>query len=155
MLCILFLMIRLPPRSTLFPYTTLFRSVLDVVERARLARAPRLALPGRDRAHVLHQDVRGDFAVERGLERVAVAPVGLGHHRASLSATSASRFSQPIARRPSSRSWISSIIRRVSGSGTPSCAAFSRAGPKRPSTSVLRFRTAGDGRFGPGLEQAD
>src|SRR5256886_16730138 len=24
-----FLMIRLPPRSTLFPYTTLFRSVLD------------------------------------------------------------------------------------------------------------------------------
>src|SRR5947208_16472206 len=27
-----FLMIRPPPRSTLFPYTTLFRSVLDVVE---------------------------------------------------------------------------------------------------------------------------
>src|SRR5438045_6379068 len=26
-LCILFLLIRLPPRSTLFPYTTLFRSV--------------------------------------------------------------------------------------------------------------------------------
>src|SRR2546422_1557464 len=31
-----FLMIRRPPRSTLFPYTTLFRSIADV---ARLARA--------------------------------------------------------------------------------------------------------------------
>src|SRR3712207_8137203 len=29
MLCFFFLMIRRPPRSTLFPYTTLFRSVLD------------------------------------------------------------------------------------------------------------------------------
>src|SRR3989442_7673998 len=29
-----FLMIRRPPRSTLFPYTTLFRSVLDVTEGA-------------------------------------------------------------------------------------------------------------------------
>src|SRR2546428_13503944 len=28
---IFFLMIRRPPRSTLFPYTTLFRSTLDVV----------------------------------------------------------------------------------------------------------------------------
>src|SRR3712207_7598388 len=29
-----FLMIRRPPRSTLFPYTTLFRSCLDLAERA-------------------------------------------------------------------------------------------------------------------------
>src|SRR2546426_5848962 len=29
-------MIRRPPRSTLFPYTTLFRSAEDVVERLRL-----------------------------------------------------------------------------------------------------------------------
>src|SRR3989442_4718132 len=29
-----FLMIRRPPRSTLFPYTTLFRSVADEIERA-------------------------------------------------------------------------------------------------------------------------
>src|ERR1035437_1900149 len=28
-LCVFFLMIRRPPRSTLFPYTTLFRSVLE------------------------------------------------------------------------------------------------------------------------------
>src|SRR5947207_9661329 len=33
-----FLMIRRPPRSTLFPYTTLFRSVdLDAEDRARVA----------------------------------------------------------------------------------------------------------------------
>src|SRR3712207_8255816 len=30
MLSVFFLMIRRPPRSTLFPYTTLFRSLLDV-----------------------------------------------------------------------------------------------------------------------------
>src|SRR3712207_8340456 len=30
-LCFFFLMIRRPPRSTLFPYTTLFRSVGDLV----------------------------------------------------------------------------------------------------------------------------
>src|SRR2546425_8617824 len=37
-----FLMIRRPPRSTLFPYTTLFRSLLDV---------PRPVLPGSPRSH--------------------------------------------------------------------------------------------------------
>src|SRR3712207_8012871 len=37
-----FLMIRRPPRSTLFPYTTLFRSVRDVERwRATLAGSPR------------------------------------------------------------------------------------------------------------------
>src|SRR3712207_7020531 len=30
-------MIRRPPRSTLFPYTTLFRSLLDLVARRQLA----------------------------------------------------------------------------------------------------------------------
>src|SRR5260370_17867832 len=33
--CLFFLMIRRPPRSTLFPYTTLFRSVLPEVCAAR------------------------------------------------------------------------------------------------------------------------
>src|SRR6266568_5704348 len=35
-----FLMIRRPPRSTLFPYTTLFRSHIVIVLFARLARSP-------------------------------------------------------------------------------------------------------------------
>src|SRR2546430_8319449 len=39
MFCFFFLMIRRPPRSTLFPYTTLFRSRLI----STLARAPRAA----------------------------------------------------------------------------------------------------------------
>src|SRR5258708_19731716 len=42
-------MIRRPPRSTLFPYTTLFRSVITTVEvsGAPWARTPKLALnPG-------------------------------------------------------------------------------------------------------------
>src|SRR5439155_13880138 len=35
-----FLMIRRPPRSTLFPYTTLFRSLLSSGGKTRRARAP-------------------------------------------------------------------------------------------------------------------
>src|SRR2546430_11041327 len=45
-----FLMIRRPPRSTLFPYTTLFRSVPRRGERARSAQADRAA---RRRGHRL------------------------------------------------------------------------------------------------------
>src|SRR2546429_5894400 len=61
--CFFFLMIRPPPRSTLFPYTTLFRSRLDL-RRPREARAlrPRHRLPrgvGRPRG-VLGRPGRGD-----------------------------------------------------------------------------------------------
>src|SRR5256885_11645501 len=38
LVCFFFLMIRRPPRSTLFPYTTLFRSVLVVMLGRELAR---------------------------------------------------------------------------------------------------------------------
>src|SRR3712207_8943281 len=43
-------MIRRPPRSTLFPYTTLFRSRDRAGDALDLLRAPRLGPPGRDRA---------------------------------------------------------------------------------------------------------
>src|SRR5215203_7073270 len=46
-----FLMIRRPPRSTLFPYTTLFRSRPGRPGRARGQRRPRLARPGRSEEH--------------------------------------------------------------------------------------------------------
>src|SRR3712207_8253105 len=36
MLCFFFLMIRRPPRSTLFPYTTLFRSRTNITERVNV-----------------------------------------------------------------------------------------------------------------------
>src|SRR2546429_3893344 len=47
-----FLMIRRPPRSTLFPYTTLFRSGLHPVDRARrqLAKARLVLQLARDRS---------------------------------------------------------------------------------------------------------
>src|SRR3712207_7980484 len=40
-----FLMIRRPPRSTLFPYTTLFRSVVEQVDPVLDARQPVRDLP--------------------------------------------------------------------------------------------------------------
>src|SRR3972149_6823339 len=46
-----FLMIRLPPRSTLFPYTTLFRSILP-------SRIPPAIEGGRCGAHAAKRDVR-------------------------------------------------------------------------------------------------
>src|SRR6266550_5081020 len=49
-----FLMIRRPPRSTLFPYTTLFRS-LDAVMQIAFARGLRLLERG---FRILHQLVR-------------------------------------------------------------------------------------------------
>src|SRR5690606_41793072 len=38
-----FLMIRPPPRSTLFPYTTLFRSMPEILSGNALASAPRIS----------------------------------------------------------------------------------------------------------------
>src|SRR5258708_10767798 len=40
-LCVFFLMIRRPPRSTLFPYTTLFRSVIHFGEEEHHAKGSR------------------------------------------------------------------------------------------------------------------
>src|SRR2546430_10429526 len=75
-------MIRRPPRSTLFPYTTLFRSVrrpqhprardvgnagVDVEERARRRRFEKLAISGtalRKSAHRIHRLIMSLSAVE-------------------------------------------------------------------------------------------
>src|SRR5256885_16102995 len=45
-----FLMIRRPPRSTLFPYTTLFRSGLTACSRVLFPPGPRLAATEIDRS---------------------------------------------------------------------------------------------------------
>src|ERR1022692_2741055 len=42
-----FLMIRRPPRSTLFPYTTLFRSRWALVEESELLHGPQVAFRGK------------------------------------------------------------------------------------------------------------
>src|SRR4029079_8062158 len=67
-----FLMIRRPPRSTLFPYTTLFRSpaVGDFRHRGRRAR---LQLDGTRQVVVLQQGI-GDGVAER-----ARALIGFAH----------------------------------------------------------------------------
>src|SRR5690242_21499634 len=62
-------MIRRPPRSTLFPYTTLFRSLLHHLDRARRARHD----PGAQRGQVEAREVRvvqlGDEHRRHAVER--------------------------------------------------------------------------------------
>src|SRR3712207_6314009 len=53
--CLFFLMIRRPPRSTLFPYATLFRSLRPVDFLRRLTQAGRSAT---DRAHAAILEAR-------------------------------------------------------------------------------------------------
>src|SRR5438067_9883412 len=70
-------MVRQPPSSTLFPYTTLFRSVVDVAVQGELARvdtAPALDPPSRQ-IGVLGAQVRG---VTTGTGRVL--PVDVTDH---------------------------------------------------------------------------
>src|SRR2546421_31136 len=78
-----FLMIRRPPRSTLFPYTTLFRSGLRASERARhlslldaktiealRARlAPRIVLMARSEEHTSELQSRSDLVCRLLLEK--------------------------------------------------------------------------------------
>src|SRR5256886_16340482 len=62
-----FLMIRRPPRSTLFPYTTLFRSIFaDSVRHRWLVRCDGLAPNARDQAYQLW------FVTDQGTRPAAV-----------------------------------------------------------------------------------
>src|SRR2546430_6765906 len=71
-------MIRRPPRSTLFPYTTLFRSLQPDPGRAR-RRRPRLRAPADDgdsgptgpAARPAHDDRLGDVAADRSEEHTS------------------------------------------------------------------------------------
>src|SRR3712207_8784473 len=56
-------MIRRPPRSTLFPYTTLFRSPGDRPRRRAVGKAHR----DRSRGRAQHLDVRGVRRLDDGL----------------------------------------------------------------------------------------
>src|SRR2546428_9301105 len=69
-------MIRRPPRSTLFPYTTLFRSVRGFLEHDRQEaagrrRAPRLPRPGAHRSeeHTSELQSRSDLVCRLLLEK--------------------------------------------------------------------------------------
>src|SRR5256885_6428192 len=59
-------MIRRPPRSTLFPYTTLFRSLLE--ELALAADVAAVALGRHVLAHGLHRRARDHLGADRRLD---------------------------------------------------------------------------------------
>src|SRR3712207_8282592 len=66
-------MIRRPPRSTLFPYTTLFRSN-DTRERARRDHEPDAADPRTDVAHLLPRSGIDQGGEQHGVGAGAMAP---------------------------------------------------------------------------------
>src|SRR2546422_11391949 len=68
-------MIRRPPRSTLFPYTTLFRSLLSFA-RALVELAETELAVGDERTHAARLGERQCLAVV-GLAAVCVEPVGV------------------------------------------------------------------------------
>src|SRR3712207_8763902 len=65
-----FLMIRRPPRSTLFPYTTLFRSTLTDTQSGE-----RLEVPFTDEAEVTLRVEGAVNEVELGTLRLAAVPI--------------------------------------------------------------------------------
>src|SRR5215467_13673751 len=68
-------MIRRPPRSTLFPYTTLFRSVLAGEVDGRLSLTERIVGLVSLRAAILHEEAAGRSTVaERPVARRVPAP---------------------------------------------------------------------------------
>src|SRR5260370_27559236 len=74
-------MIRRPPRSTLFPYTTLFRSALDAAKRRTkiggvalaVDRHPQIAFAGEARAESGHRAANPRVAAHPAGETVFVA----------------------------------------------------------------------------------
>src|SRR3712207_7689668 len=66
-------MIRRPPRSTLFPYTTLFRSEDRAADYAADREACEYREPGRDERRLNHAAHRGGVRAYRILVRVRVA----------------------------------------------------------------------------------
>src|SRR3712207_9595683 len=82
-------MLRRPPRSTLFPYTTLFRSCLVAVEQPGLGRQVRAGAGGADRGTaVVHLPkpvdqlgiaARGPLLVPPDLHRGHDHDIGLAH----------------------------------------------------------------------------
>src|SRR3712207_8704795 len=70
---VFFLMIRRPPRSTLFPYTTLFRSGIDPVHPAEVQRRLRHQLDplGRGQQRASQLDHRGQVHGQRSEEHTS------------------------------------------------------------------------------------
>src|SRR2546427_7011954 len=78
-----FLMIRRPPRSTLFPYTTLFRSRVRVVDQHR------------ERLSLVHPVESSGNAVE-GLDARQIRPGGRGDRKSTRLNSSHSQISYAV-----------------------------------------------------------
>src|SRR3989454_12808850 len=97
-------MIRRPPRSTLFPYTTLFRSPLLPCARTQIRRRD---LRGRAGGKLAHQSAAGDDLQALGRCDLASAPGARSRGRAGdpdqagtivgLAATQVNRLRRPVA----------------------------------------------------------
>src|SRR2546422_8903260 len=152
-----FLMIRRPPRSTLFPYTTLFRSLdADLLDRARADRpvlalapvAPRrragLARPPRPARRRAGAAVDRDARAPHAVERARGPPRGLRAHRAGQGPPGARgrRQARPAERPPADRH-----ARR-----DPGGSAHGRRGPDRDRVRVAGARAPdGEGDLRPRL----
>src|SRR3712207_9168180 len=79
-------MIRRPPRSTLFPYTTLFRSRLRLLEATETNLSPILSFFQRDRGRDDAVDVAWRWAAEYGPIGAGTDADGVGHRLWALSA---------------------------------------------------------------------
>src|SRR3989441_13359836 len=72
-------MIRRPPRSTLFPYTTLFRSVILLIARPRFPRPPSQRVLDPEHRERRHPDREGEQQ-PAGLPETGLAPQRLPGH---------------------------------------------------------------------------
>src|SRR5438067_13175532 len=73
-------MIRRPPRSTLFPYTTLFRSHLTYTETTELLRQIGSALAFAHDRGIVHRDVKpANILLERATGRWLLTDFGVAH----------------------------------------------------------------------------
>src|SRR5438132_4560048 len=96
-------MIRRPPRSTLFPYTTLFRSVQTVAARAV---APHLAVPRRHRRqerseeHTSELQSHSDLVCRLLLEKKKRATMRRGLRTRGVSSPTMTLSPRYIATRP-------------------------------------------------------
>src|SRR3712207_5955961 len=110
-------MIRQPPRSTLFPYTTLFRSVDS-------ARGRQIELGG---AHVLARDLYVLVVRERELNRLAHGESALLAH---VDADALERGERPLPRLEAGRD-LRDVERRVGGRGRRHALAPRGGRPRR------------------------
>ena len=68
-LCVFFLMIRRPPRSTLFPYTTLFRSQLEPVKVMVSSQIPEIISLYKSKSGKKWGDIKHDILETKPIEK--------------------------------------------------------------------------------------